>query len=593
MGFISKEQIERLKERIDIVDLINSYVPLSRAGASFKGLCPFHHEKTPSFMVNRERENFHCFGCHEGGDAISFIMKIENLEYIDAVKFIANKMGFVLEETEYAKEKEMKNSRLYKINSLAAKYYFKNLLTDNFPQEYLEKRGLRKKILNEYFIGYAKNDNGLYKFLKEQNISEEDMLELGLIAKSNNSDSYYDKFRDRLIFPIFNSQNKVIGFGGRTLINNNIKYLNSPESSVFIKGNNLYGVNTVKKSRNRDKVILVEGYMDVIALYNNGIDYALASLGTALTPNQAEIVKRYGKNIYIAYDSDEAGQKATLRAIEIFTPLNVNLGIIEFPNGMDPDEFVKKFGREEFDKLLKKAKKPLDFKLENITKKNLDQMSIIKEIIDYLSKISGNVVRDIYIDKAAKYLGVSTESLKRDVNIVIEGKLKSDELKQNFKFNNKGYNTNTNYVNSTYKDIKKIEETNRIRLERELVTYSMQDRESYEYLYKYSKEFLENEALIQLYNVLEAEYRNGAEKISSDIFKSTVFQQSGINKGNHVNLNLKSSREILDEILNRVQKFILKERQKEIQAKLNKELSEEERDDLVKELTEIVQKLTR
>ncbi|MFM1576218.1 DNA primase, partial [Helcococcus ovis] len=380
MGFIPEQQIEELKSRIDIVDIISEYVDLKRAGSSFKGLCPFHNEKTPSFMVNREKNNFHCFGCHEGGDAISFIMKMENLEYIDAIKFIAEKLGFSLEETEYSKEKVSRSNKLYEINSKAARFYFKELLTNQIPQNYLNERGLNKNILNKYFLGYANHNNDLYKYLKKEGFQEQDILDLGLIGEKNGN--YYDKFRDRLIFPILNNKNKVIGFGGRTLNNNNIKYLNSPESDIFIKGKNVYGVNVIKRNK-QEKIILVEGYMDVISLYNYGIDYALASLGTALTEEQAKLILRYSKEVYIAYDGDTAGIKATLRAIEIFKNLDVQLKILEFPNGMDPDEFIKLKGREAFDDMMKKASNVIDYKLKKLYESSENQINFIKEITQF------------------------------------------------------------------------------------------------------------------------------------------------------------------------------------------------------------------
>lgn len=583
MGYIKPEQVEKLKDRLDIVEIISNYVELKSSGSGYKGLCPFHHEKTPSFMVSRQKNNFHCFGCHTGGDAISFIMNIENLDYIGAIKFLADKLGIVLEETEYNKEKQSKNTRLYKINSLAAKFYFKNLLMDKFPQEYIAKRKLSSKILNEYFLGYAKNDNGLYNFLKKQNVSESDMLELGLIAKSNDSDSYYDKFRNRLIFPIIDNKNRVIGFGGRTLFDHKIKYLNSPESSIFIKGDNIYGINTVQKNKIKDKIILVEGYIDVISLFNYGINYAVASLGTALTENQANLIKRYGKNIFIAYDSDEAGKKATLRAIDIFLPLNVNLGILEFPNGMDPDEFVKEYGKEKFDSLIKKAKKPLDFKLDFIIKNNSTFLDGLKEIIEFLAKIESNVVRDVYIEKSSQYLNISSDSLRKDINSFID-------KNKNFNFRIKGYKKSTNIQN-----IKNDSAGIKRDLEIQLIINSCVDEKSYEYLRNISKKFINSSDLVHIYEFIEEQYKSKGKDIFVNIFREDIFKMPGlteeINKFNSIRSN--NSSKIVEELYEKVSKFILEERQYQVRMELKKEISAEKRDELVLELMEIMQKLTQ
>lgn len=579
MGFIPEQQINDLKDRIDIVDLISEYVNLKRAGSSFKGLCPFHNEKTPSFMVNREKNNFHCFGCHEGGDAISFIMKIENLGYIDAIKFIADKLGVVLEETEYSKDRVNRNNKYYEINSLAAKFYFKNLLTYDFPQEYLAKRGLDKKVLNKYFLGYARNDNSLYAFLKENGFEEKDMLDLGLIGESNGR--YYDKFRDRLMFPILNNKNKVIGFGGRTLINHKIKYINSPESDIFIKGKNIYGVNVVNRNR-RNKVILVEGYMDVIALYNKGIDYALATLGTALTEDQARMIKRYSNEIFIAYDGDTAGVKATLRAIDIFKNMDVHLGILEFPDDMDPDEYIKKYGKEAFDKLMDKATTPIDFKLNKLMESTNNKIEFINEIIMFLSTIQGNVIRDLYIDKSAKFIGVTTDSLRIDVNKEIEKNKSKEKYKTNIKRQSNGYISNkvapkkVNYIDN-----------HRIKLEKEIIIYSLLNKENFEKLSSES-DFIEDTALKEIYSKITDMYLN--QSFVESVTSLDVFKSLNLEKDYEATKNSESSLDgVLEELKERVEKFRLKSRIREIKEELKTKKNDKS---LISEYTSLLQRLT-
>ncbi|MFM1564191.1 DNA primase [Helcococcus ovis] len=585
MGFIPEQQIEELKSRIDIVDIISEYVDLKRAGSSFKGLCPFHNEKTPSFMVNREKNNFHCFGCHEGGDAISFIMKMENLEYIDAIKFIAEKLGFSLEETEYSKEKVSRSNKLYEINSKAARFYFKELLTNQIPQNYLNERGLNKNILNKYFLGYANHNNDLYKYLKKEGFQEQDILDLGLIGEKNGN--YYDKFRDRLIFPILNNKNKVIGFGGRTLNNNNIKYLNSPESDIFIKGKNVYGVNVIKRNK-QEKIILVEGYMDVISLYNYGIDYALASLGTALTEEQAKLILRYSKEVYIAYDGDTAGIKATLRAIEIFKNLDVQLKILEFPNGMDPDEFIKLKGREAFDDMMKKASNVIDYKLKKLYESSENQINFIKEITQFLASIRGNVVRDLYIDKSAKFIGVTTESLRNDVDIIIKKNNQREEFRKSQNFNN----NKKRYINPTVKThtVQKTENENKKNLlQREIIMYSMIDKYCYDELREF-KNFLENDNFIKIYKKIEEHFEKNL--IIEDILNMEIFNDLGLDiEYNNLIKNIEHAKldSILLELKHRVEVFKLQTRLGEIKEELKEKRGDRE---LLLEYTNLLQKLT-
>lgn len=599
MGFIPEDQIARLKDSLDIVDIVSNYVELKPAGANYKGLCPFHHEKTPSFTVNRQRNTFHCFGCGEGGDAISFVMKMENLDYIGAIKFLADKNGILLEETEVNSQDIELRERLYKINSLTAKYYLRNMLLDDVPQKYLEKRGFNIKVVNAFFLGYAKNSNDLYKFLSQQGVDVEDMINLGLIGRSNNDGSYYDKFRDRLIFPILNSKQKIIGFGGRTINDNKIKYLNSPESEIFIKGDNLYGINILQKRANRDKVILVEGYMDVIGLFNNGIDYAVASLGTALTENQAKMIKRYGKNnIYIAYDHDNAGIKATLRAIDIFEAIDVEPRIVEFPGSMDPDEYVKEYGRENFEKLLKNAKGYLDYKMDLEMEKGGDKLDLIERMIVFLTQIKGNAKREIYAHKVATSIGISFESLMGDVNIKIE----SEKEKDKFLSLNREQQPKNGYDNRYRKseaktEIKPVSQDQlRIKLEKELVSKSLINRTFFELLKNQSQEFIKSEALCSLYKAMSDEYDNSHSEILSETFGSEIFKKSNIEKeyaAHKLAHRVGVEEQVAGELIERVNNFLQRERQEEIYRLLKNDLSKEEKIPLIRELADIQRKLSQ
>lgn len=461
---------------------------------------------------------------------------------------------------------------------MAAKFYMKNLLTDDFPQEYMQKRGLSKRILNRFFLGYAKNDNGLYEYLKSKGVEDSEMLELGLVSQFNNR--IVDKFQDRLIFPILNNKNKVIGFGGRTLTNNKIKYLNSPESEIFKKRNNVYGVNVLNKTRNQNKIILVEGYMDVIGLYNKGIDYSAATLGTALTEEQARIIKRYGNEIYIAYDGDTAGIKATLRAIDIFKNMDVQLEILEFPDGMDPDEYISKYGLEEFEKLLKNSTNPIDFKLQKLLDLSPNKSDFIKEVITFLSEFKGNTVRDIYIDKAAKFLGVTTDSLRKDVEEKINQNKKS-KFGNNFQTYNNGYKLNTR---ETIYDNEKNSDT--YDIEKMIVVYSLTNKDNYNSLKDYFI-FIKDKELLNISKSIDSVYKGeiAAESVlESDLFRKhnlfSYFSAAKLNADNE---------EVINELIDRIEKIKLSEELKLIKENLTKDVSNE---DLINKYQELLKKLT-
>lgn len=451
MGFITDTTVEKVKNAIDIVSLVGSYVDLKRTGKNFRGCCPFHHEKTPSFFVSPERGTYNCFGCHEHGDGIGFIMKMENMTFSEAIRFLAEKYGVMVEEKEEDSYKKERFNTLYEINKKTMMFYYKNLLTSAVPQKYLKNRGMKPESINTYFLGYAdgKGDS-LYQYLSSLGYSDEDLIHLGLISKSNRGTGYYDRFRNRLIFPIISHRDKIIGFGGRIIGDGNPKYLNSPESDIFYKGENLYGLHVVKKSPNHKKMLMVEGYMDVISLQQYGIDYAAASLGTALTEQQARLIKRYADDIYLCYDGDSAGIKAAKRAIEIFEKEDVVPKMMLLPGGQDPDDFCKKYGKEGFESEMDKAVDPIDFELNvlragyvfgsEITdvseeEKDKQRLEFLRKATDYLAHIKEKAVRTVYVQKVAKMVSVDEESLQSDV-ISREDKIRTEEERSGF---NKGF----------------------------------------------------------------------------------------------------------------------------------------------------------
>ncbi|MDO5754895.1 MAG: DNA primase [Tissierellia bacterium] len=421
MARIPEDKIQEVKDQMDIVSIVSEYVDLKKSGQNFVGLCPFHNEKTPSFTVSSQKGIFRCFGCGEGGDVIGFIMKKENLSYPEAIRFLADKGGIFIETGQFDQKAYQQRNKLLAINEEAKQYFFRQLLVHKTPREYLVKRGLDRRCINEFVIGYADGSGtGLYRHLKDKGYEEKDMLELGLIGESTFSKGYYDKYRDRLIFPILDIKKKVIGFGGRTLVDHPAKYINSKDSKIYNKSLHIYGVGNLNEIAKKNKVLLVEGYMDVIALFNKGIDYAVASLGTALTKEQGKLIKRYTENVYICYDGDEAGQKATDKAIKIFHDLEIGPRIIEIPGGQDPDDYIKAYGAEAFQNLEEKAKDPILYQYGKLKKKyNVDivqeKVKLVDEMAKILAQIDRPILRDEYSERIAQSLGIRPEALQDEI----------------------------------------------------------------------------------------------------------------------------------------------------------------------------------
>lgn len=436
--FISDDSIQRIKDAVDIVDLVGNYVDLKKAGKNYKACCPFHQEKTPSFMVSPTRQTFKCFGCGESGDIFAFVEKMEHVDFPEAIRRIGEKYHIPVEAADpFEKEKKEKRGRLVQINRAAMLFYYKNLLTEKRPQNYLQSRKMTPKIINPFMVGYAdgKGDH-LYQYLKSLNFEDQDLLDLGLVAPSHSGKGYYDKFRNRLIFPIITVQDEVIGFGGRIIGDGQPKYLNSQESDIFHKGKNLYGLHLLGKKPRHEKIVMVEGYMDVVGLYEHGIDYALASLGTSLTLDQARLVGRYTDKVYLCYDGDSAGIKASRRAVEVFKEAGIRPKLILLPGGMDPDEYTRDYGKEAFEKEMEDAVDPPDFELRILRApydltKDQDRLDYAQEATRYLASMDGEVVRDIYIQKVAEEAGVPGDSLKKDV---AEERERQEENKKNFFF---------------------------------------------------------------------------------------------------------------------------------------------------------------
>ena len=414
---ISEEILEKIKEENDIVDIISESVRLKKAGRSFSGLCPFHNEKSPSFSVSQEKQIYKCFGCGESGNVITFVMKNKNMNFIDAVKYLADRANILLEDEKRVNPTAKKKELLYKVNVEAGRFFFSNLRSNKMAMEYFLNRGIRQETIKRFGLGYAKDSwNSLLFHLRKLGFSENILLEAGLVLTSEKTGNKYDRFRNRVMFPVFDYRGKVIGFGGRVLDDSKPKYLNSPETLVFQKGTNLYGLNFAIKSNMKERYfIIVEGYMDLISLHQHGITNVVASLGTALTVNQARLLKRYADKVIISYDADVAGQTATMRGLEILKDVGFDVRVLSIPQGKDPDEYVRSNGRDAFMKLINEAEGLVEYRIkkagENINfKDSNDLVKYGKKVTEILAKVNP-IEKDIYIKKISENTGIREQAL--------------------------------------------------------------------------------------------------------------------------------------------------------------------------------------
>ncbi len=422
--YYSEELVEEIRLKNDIVDVISSYVKLQKKGNSYFGLCPFHNEKSPSFSVSRSKQMYYCFGCGAGGNVFTFIMEYENYTFAEALKLLAQRAGVELPEIEYsneAKEKASRKATLLEINKLAAKYFYAQLKSEKgkTAYTYLTQRGLSEETITAFGLGYSNvYSDDLYKYLKLQGYSDELLQNAGLISISEKN-GVYDKFWNRVMFPIMDVNNRVIGFGGRVMGKGEPKYLNSPETEVFDKSRNLYGLNRARTSR-KNYFLLCEGYMDVIALHQAGFTNAIASLGTAFTSGHASLIKRYVNEVYLTFDSDEAGTKAALRAIPILKEAGIVAKIIRMEPYKDPDEFIKNLGAEAFEERINQARNGFMFSLE-ILERDYDMNSpegkteFQAEVAKRLTQFEEELERDNYIEAVAQKYHISHDNLRKRV----------------------------------------------------------------------------------------------------------------------------------------------------------------------------------
>ena len=418
---IPEKFISELVERSDIVDVVSGYVRLNkRSGANLFGLCPFHSEKTPSFSVNRDKQIYHCFGCGKGGGVVSFVMEIENLSYPEAVAFLARRAGMQMpEETDSAESR--RRARMFNLNRDAARFFYAQLSESagEAARAYIAQRGISGAMVKSFGLGAAPDSwDSLRKAMHEKGYSDQELFDAGLV-KRGKSGGFYDAFRNRLMFPVIDVQGRVIGFSGRILSGEGAKYINSPDTLVYDKGRNLFALNLAKKSKS-GYIILSEGNIDVVSLHQAGFDSAVASLGTALTAEQARLISRYTGEVIIAYDSDGAGLKAAQKAIGIFEKLDVKVRILRMSGAKDPDEFIKLKGPEAFRKLIEESENQLDYRLGAILRKydltqDEQKVDYVREAGELLAHIPDAVRREVYARRVAETAGVKTEVVANDV----------------------------------------------------------------------------------------------------------------------------------------------------------------------------------
>lgn len=434
---ISEEILEKIKEANDIVDVISESVRLKKSGRSFSGLCPFHNEKSPSFSVSQEKQIYKCFGCGESGNVITFVMKNKHMPFMDAIKFLADRSNIVLQEEARVNPTARKKELLYKVNVEAGRFFYSNLRANKIAKEYFLNRGIREETIKKFGLGYAKDSwNNLLFHLRKLGYSDNVLLEAGLVLTSEKTGNNYDRFRNRVMFPVFDYRGKVIGFGGRVLDDSKPKYLNSPETLVFQKGTNLYGLNFAIKSNMQERYfIMVEGYMDLITLHQYGITNVVASLGTALTENQARLLKRYADKVIISYDADVAGQTATVRGLEILKNAGFDVRVLSIPQGKDPDEYVRSNGKEAFIKLINDAEGLVDYRIkkagENINfKDSNDLIRYGKKVTEILAQVN-SIEKDIYIKKISENTGIREQALYDLLSKEMTKNIKNQEFMNN------------------------------------------------------------------------------------------------------------------------------------------------------------------
>ena len=582
----SEEIIEEVRQSNDIVDVISQYMNLKRSGRNYFGLCPFHNEKSPSFSVSPDKQIFHCFGCGVGGNVITFVMRIEGINFIEAIQILAERANIQLPTIQNSSDtiKEELKAKIYKVNEFTAQFYHKNLYRSNakIAQEYVKKRRLTNDTLEAFQIGFSGKFNELYSELKKQGFEDREILESGLVNRNENG-TYIDRYRNRLMFPICDVRGRVIAFGGRVLDDSKPKYINSPENLVYSKGRNLFGLNVAKKYDIK-KLLIVEGYMDVISLHQRGIKNVVAPLGTALTSQQGFLLRKNAEQIILSFDADEAGLNAKIRAIDILQNMGCDLRVLQMEGAKDPDEYIIKYGNARFQSLIDKAISVVEFKVKILRNKydiqNVnDKIKFLNEIAKLISKIDNTMEREIYIEKIALEYDISKEAIYAEVNKLMYTGSNTAKLLEKTKPVVVHRKTENNDVSE------------RIRKRENMILSILLtgDLNLYEIIkqnvnYDEFKDELNKQIAKKLYE----EFEKGNSNINGILDNLNEEEQSHITALMADDYEIEDMEKAIDDIMHGYQKDKLNERKMQILSLLEEDIDINQKKELEKELNELI-----
>ena len=591
MARYSEEILNEVRQSNDIVDVISQYVHLKRSGRNYFGLCPFHNEKSPSFSVSPDKQIFHCFGCGVGGNVITFVSQIEGLNFVETVQMLAERANIQLPtlQNNGDTQREILKDKVYKVNEFTAEYYHQNLYKPQakMAQEYVKKRQLTNETLKSFRIGFSGKFDELYQELKKQGFQEQEILESGLVNK-NERGQYIDRYRNRLMFPICDARGRVIAFGGRVLDDSKPKYINSPENIVYSKGRHLFGLNVAKKGDTK-KLLIVEGYMDVISLHQRGITNVVAPLGTALTEQQGWLLRKNSEQIILSFDSDDAGIKAKLRAIDILQNMGCDLRVIQLEGAKDPDEYILKYGNMRFQNVIDKAFSVVEFKVK-ILKKELDldntndKIKFLNEIAKLISKVDNTMEREVYIEKIAKEYDISIEAIYAEVNKLTYKNDKSEKILEKAK------------PIITHKKVETKEVSQAIkRRENTIISILLSgDLSIFEIIKQNIKpEDFQDEINHEIAKKLYEEFEKGNSNINGIIDTLEQEQQNQITMIMAEDYEIENLEKAIDDIIQAYKRDKLNNRKLEILELLEQTSNNEEKKELEKELSNIIITLAR
>ncbi len=591
MARYSEEILNEVRQANDIVDVISQYVHLKRSGRNYFGLCPFHNEKSPSFSVSPDKQIFHCFGCGVGGNVITFVSQIEGLNFVETVQMLAERANIQLPtlQNNGDTQREILKDKVYKVNEFTAEYYHQNLYKPQAKtaQEYVKKRQLTNETLKSFRIGFSGKFDELYQELKKQGFQEQEILESGLVNK-NERGQYIDRYRNRLMFPICDARGRVIAFGGRVLDDSKPKYINSPENVVYSKGRHLFGLNVAKKGDTK-KLLIVEGYMDVISLHQRGITNVVAPLGTALTEQQGWLLRKNSEQIILSFDSDDAGIKAKLRAIDILQNMGCDLRVIQLEGAKDPDEYIVKYGNMRFQNAVDKAFSVVEFKVK-ILKKELnlentnDKIKFLNEIAKLISKVDNTIEREVYIEKIAKEYDISKEAIYAEVNKLTYKNDKSEKLLEKAK----------PVITHKKVETKEVSESIRRRENTIISILLTGDLSIFEIIKQNIKpEDFQDEINQEIAKKLYEEFEKGNSNINSIIDTLDQEHQNQITMIMAEDYEIEDLEKAIDDIIQAYKRDKLNNRKLEILELLEKTSNIEEKKELEKELSNIIITLAR